>query len=80
MTPVRATEEKEFLAFGHKIIGLANELSERGIGFKLSVAYGTFIFDRCKIGKMNWNDVKVKIWNNFLLFELKLLWQYFKKQ
>ena len=53
MTPVRATEEKEFLAFGHKIIGLANELSERGIGFKLSVAYGTFIFDRCKIGKMN---------------------------
>ena len=45
MTPVRATEEKEFLAFGHKIIGLANELSERGIGFKLSVAYGTFTFD-----------------------------------
>ena len=43
MIPVRAAEEKEFLAFAHNVIGLANELSERGIGF--SVAYGTFTFD-----------------------------------
>ena len=43
MIPVRAAEEKEFLAFAHNVIGLANELSERGIGF--SVAYGTVTFD-----------------------------------
>ena len=43
MTPGRA-EEKEFLAIGHRCVGLANELAEKGMAFKLSLSYGTFIF------------------------------------
>ena len=45
MTPGRAAEEKEFLAIGHKVVGLANELAEKGMALKLSLAYGTFIFN-----------------------------------
>ena len=45
MAPGRATEEKEFLAFGNRIIGLANDLTEKGIGCKFSLAYGTFTFN-----------------------------------
>ena len=45
MAPVRATEEKEFLAFGNRIIGLANDLTKKGIACKLSVAYGNFTFN-----------------------------------
>ena len=45
LAPVRATEEKEFLAFGNRIIGLANYLTKKGIACKLSVAYGNFTFN-----------------------------------
>ena len=45
MTPGRAAEEKEFLAIGHRVVGLANELAEKGMAFKLSLAYGAFIFN-----------------------------------
>ena len=36
MNPGRAAEEKEFLDIGHKVVGLANELAEKGMAFKLS--------------------------------------------
>ena len=45
LAPVRATEEKEFLAFGNRIIGLANDLTKKCIACKLSVAYGNFTFN-----------------------------------
>ena len=45
MAPGCATEEKEFLAFGNRIIGLANDLTKKGIACKLSVAYGNFTFN-----------------------------------
>ena len=54
MAPVQATEEKEFLAFGNRIIGLANDLTEKGIGCKLSVTYGNFTFnmDTTRLAKL----------------------------
>ena len=54
MAPVRATEEEEFLAFGNRIIGLANDLTEKGIGCKLSVTYGNFTFnmDTTRLAKL----------------------------
>ena len=45
MTPGRAAEEKEFLDIGHKVVGLAKKLAEKGMAFKLSLAYGAFIFN-----------------------------------
>ena len=41
MTPGWAAEEKEFLA----IVGLGNKLAEKGMALKVSLAYGTFIFN-----------------------------------
>ena len=45
MTPGRAAEENEFFAIRHRVIGLANELAEKGMALKVSLAYGTFIFN-----------------------------------
>ena len=45
MTPVQATKEEKLLAFGNRIIGITNDLTEAGIACKLSVAFGKFTFN-----------------------------------
>ena len=53
MTPVRATKEEKLLAFGNRIIGIANDLTEAGIACKLSVAFGKFTFNPDTTGLPN---------------------------